>query len=678
MNRKEAEMVLEKKFHIPAFYDEQWQAIEKILKGERVLLIQKTGFGKSLCFQFPAITFENMTIVFSPLIALMRDQCTKLTSLGIIAKCINSEQTTEENQQILEESKAGKIKILYITPERQENQNWIDEIMTIKISMIVIDEAHCISMWGHDFRPAFKKIINIIKQLPKSTPVLATTATATKTVEKDIAQQMGNAITIIRGNLMRENLKLFVIQVNSEDEKFMSVARILEQFNKKSDEIKGSGIIYTGRKADAEEYAHWLSYINIPTIHYHADVEKDKKKEIEAGLMENKWKCIVSTNALGMGIDKPDIRLIIHTQMPASLIHYYQEIGRAGRNGEKAFIFLLYYPEDRDLPQSFIDNAQPSIEKYNKVIEAVKQELLNERELIKSTNLKQTVIRTIKAELIDQRIIREIRNGTTKQYEYIRDAPKLNTNKFKELREIKIKQLDKMEEYIKTEGSRMQFLCNYLGDDSNSSFINCDNTREKKINATTSDDWKEKLKTFRENYFPELQVAFKGSKMMNGVASSYYGRSMVGQALSHSKYKNGGDFPDWLIELTIKAFHKKFEHIPFDLILYVPPTTSGDLVKNFAIKISNKLNIPISHDLIKTKITKEQKFFENSYGKKDNIQGAFHYTQPEKIKNKNILLIDDICDSNATIKEIGKLLTQLGVAMVAPLVIAKTVGGDHI
>ncbi len=188
MTRQEAESVLQRTFKLPKFYDEQWLTIDKLLKGEKVLLIEKTGFGKSLCFQFPATIFNGTTVIFSPLIALMRDQVKKLASLGISAKCINSEQTPEENTQIINEAKQGNIKILYIAPERQENNEWIEATQQMNLSMVVVDEAHCISVWGHDFRPAFKRIIHLVKLLPKGLPVLATTATATKRVENDIAQ----------------------------------------------------------------------------------------------------------------------------------------------------------------------------------------------------------------------------------------------------------------------------------------------------------------------------------------------------------------------------------------------------------------------------------------------------------------------------------------------------------
>jgi len=669
MTRQEAETILQRTFKLPKFYDEQWLTIDKILKGEKVLLIQKTGFGKSLCFQFPATVFKGTTVIFSPLIALMRDQVKKLTALGIAAKCINSEQTPEENTQIINEAKQGKIKILYIAPERQENSEWIEATRQMNLSMVVVDEAHCISVWGHDFRPAFKRIINLVKLLPKGLPVLATTATATKRVELDVAQQIGNNILTIRGNLMRDNFKLFVVKVSSEDEKLIWLGKNLNN-------LPGSGILYTGTRVDTEIYSKWFEHLKISSTAYNAGLDADSRIAIENGLMSNKWKCIISTNALGMGIDKPDIRFIIHTQIPQSPIHYYQEIGRAGRDGQPSYIILFYNPEDRKLPEAFIEGGRPAIKKYERVINAVKSELLGERDLMKRTNLKQNQIRVIKADLIEQGIIREVIIGKSKKYEFIPNSQPLNTKAFEELRNSKLADLENMIAYVETDKSRMKFLCDYLGDNSNHTFNNCDNTGEKKITVSVSTEWIEKLQNFREDYFPELEVESKGSNIVNGVAASYYGVSNVGTALHRSKYENGGDFPDFLLKLVLKAFRKKFGQEKFDLILYVPPTSSGDLVKNFAVKISQVLKIPISHNLVKTRQTKEQKVFENGYLKTDNVKDAFTFTTPNDIKGKSILLVDDIFDSGATLKEIGRLLTNFGALKIAPIVIARTVGGD--
>lgn len=734
MTRIEAEKRLKAIFGIEHFYDEQWKAIDRILRGERILMIERTGFGKSLCYQFPATQFPGITVIFSPLIALMRDQVHSLNEKGISAAYVNSEQSQEDNALVVEKALKGEIKILYIAPERQENQEWIEAAKNMNLSMVVIDEAHTISTWGHDFRPAFRRIINLVQLLPQNLPVLATTATATKRVQRDIEEQIGGRLTTIRGNLSRENLYLQVIRVNSEDEKMIWLASNL-------DNLDGTGLIYTGTRVDTEVYAHWLQYCGIDAIDYNAGYDADTRKEVEKGLMENRWKCIVSTNALGMGIDKPDIRFIIHTQIPASPIHYYQEIGRAGRDGLPARIILFFNenkskedapPTDYSLPYSFIESSRPGIKKYERVIDLLKQEPLSEREIMKKANLKQNQIRVIKADLIDQGIIKEAQYGTKqKKYEYQYKANELDVSRFEELRKAKIKDLDSMVGYVYTDMARMEYLCRFLDSNENSIYTNCDNTNLEKLKVECDEGISKKLEVFRDSYFPKLELAdykqksgtglkirmpypdtievlrnnevvgtyigkinysefnedegcilrdlfdkylHNASRLTDGYAASYYGVSNIGTALHRSKYEGGGDFPDFLLKKTLSVFGKKYRNIKFDLVLYVPPTHSGNLVRNFAIKFANAIKVPISHSLIKTRETEEQKVFQNSYGKRDNVKDAFTIDS-ESVRGKTVLLIDDIYDSGATLKEIGRALTEKGAAWIVPIVIAKTVGG---
>lgn len=737
ISRQEAEAKLKKIFGFEHFYDEQWRAIERILRGERILMIERTGFGKSLCYQFPATQFDGVTVIFSPLIALMRDQVRSLCKKGISAAYINSEQSYEENKEAIQRALSNEIKILYIAPERQENDQWIEATRQIKLSMVVIDEAHTISTWGHDFRPSFRRIIDLVQLLPKHLPILATTATATKRVQQDIEQQIGGQLTTIRGNLVRPNFELQVIKVQSEDEKMIWLAQNIDSFD-------GTGLIYTGTRVDTEIYAKWLQFLGVSAIDYNAGFDAETRKSIENGLMKNQWKCVVSTNALGMGIDKPDIRFIIHTQMPASPIHYYQEIGRAGRDGKPTRI-LLFFNENKDnengiaadaiLPLSFIESARPTINKYQKVITLLQDEPLSEKEVMKKANLKQTQTRVIKADLIDQGIIKEVLYGRTKKYEYQFNAPALNTARFEELREAKLKDLHAMEQYIYTGMPRMKYLCTFLDSDEQDEYSNCDNTNLKKLQFVQSIVLSAKLDEFRETYFPILELASwtirkdgfrvcipypnkillektvidengvvkerfvneyqnsikvsdytkeeveiikehltKASRLVNGCAASYYGVSNIGAALHRSKYENGGDFPDFLLKKTLSAFGKKFGGIHFDLVMYIPPTKSGELVKNFATKFARVINVPISHGLIKVRITQEQKMFQNSFSKQENVTGAFDVDK-DIVTRKTIVLLDDIYDSGATLKEVGKLLTQKGAKFVVPIVIAKTVGG---
>lgn len=737
MTRQEAEIRLKRIFGLDHFYDEQWRAIERILRGERILMIERTGFGKSLCYQFPATQFDGVTVIFSPLIALMRDQVRNLCKKGIPAAYINSEQSYELNQETIQRALNNEIKILYIAPERQENDEWIEATRQIKLSMVVIDEAHTISTWGHDFRPSFRRIINLVQLLPKHLPILATTATATKRVQQDIEKQIGGQLTTIRGNLARPNFELQVIRVQSEDEKMIWLAQNINSLN-------GTGLIYTGTRVDTEIYAKWLQFVGVKAIDYNAGLDAETRKSIENDLMKNQWKCVVSTNALGMGIDKPDIRFIIHTQIPQSPIHYYQEIGRAGRDGNPTRI-LLFYNENIDeragiaadsiLPHSFIEGARPTINKYQKVIALLQNEPLSEKEVMKRANLKQAQARVIKADLIDQGIIKEVLYGKTKKYEYQYNAPALNTTYFEELRNAKLKELQSMEQYIYTDMPRMKYLCAFLDSDEQTEYSNCDNTNLETLHVTYSSDLAEKLEEFRETYYPVLELASwtyrkggfricipspgvillektvkdengevidrpvieyhnsikasdytyeemqiinehlgKASRLVNGCAASYYGVSNIGAAIHRSKYENGGDFPDFLLNKTLSVFGKKFRGVQFDLVMYMPPTKSGDLVKNFATKFARVINVPISHDLIKVRITQEQKVFQNAYSKQENVAGAFDVDE-DIVKGKTIVLLDDIYDSGATLKEVGKLLTQKGAKCIVPIVIAKTVGG---
>ncbi|MBN1158596.1 MAG: ATP-dependent DNA helicase RecQ [Bacteroidales bacterium] len=346
MTRQQAEIELRRLFSFRQFFDLQWQVIERLLSGQRVLLIEKTGFGKSLCYQFPATQLEGITIVFSPLIALMRDQVRSMQEKEIRAAAINSNQEKEENEDIIEQAQANRLDILYIAPERMENAAWISAAREMTIAMVVIDEAHCISMWGQSFRPNYRRIVNLVKLLPRNFPVLATTATATPRVEADILEQVGSGMIPVRGRLLRTNIRLSVVHVKSEDEKYHWLAEYLPKLSK-------PGIIYTGTQTDTDVYAGWLQFLGFSAAAYSGRLDAASRKRIESDFNCNQYDCVVATNALGMGIDKPDIRFIIHTQIPQSPIHYYQEIGRAGQDGTEAFVILLYNSkEDHELPLS--------------------------------------------------------------------------------------------------------------------------------------------------------------------------------------------------------------------------------------------------------------------------------------------------------------------------------------
>lgn len=487
MLRGEAEIILKKKFGINSFHDGQWETISRLLNNERLLLIERTGFGKSLCYQFPAVVFDGITVVFSPLIALMRDQVEKLKTLGIPADCLNSSQTASEREKIISSAINSELKLLYIAPERLLTEKWQEISRELKVSLIVIDEAHCISTWGHDFRPAYKKLVDLISPLPENTPALAATATATAYVEKDISEQLDRKVKVIRGSLVRENLKLRTIKTISEDEKMIQLLKFLK-------ETEGNGIIYTGTRFNTEVYSKWLNYNEISSVNYNAGLESDRRKEIEKGFLQNKWKAVIATNALGMGIDKPDIRFVVHTQFPPSPMDYYQEIGRAGRDGLESQIILYHSERDKKLPEFFIYNKSPDRKIFNEVLTLAKRKKVTSQLLEKKLKQPPHFISSILDDLVKAGLLAF--NRESESYSYLPG----NEDVLKEILEYnssRIKNFEAMKEYLNLSKDRMKFLCNFLGDDSPIA----ETEEEVSELYPVTDVDKKVLVKFRESYF---------------------------------------------------------------------------------------------------------------------------------------------------------------------------------
>ena len=337
------------------FWPGQEKAIDNILAGLSSIVIMPTGGGKSLIYQLPALVLEGVTIVISPLIALMKDQVDSLKAVGIPATFVNSSISPDETYERLEAVKKNHYKLLFIAPERFYNQEFVKALGNIKVSLFAIDEAHCISQWGHDFRPSYLRLKNAI-DLVGHPPVVALTATATPEVREDIIRQLDlkNPETVITG-FARPNLQFGVIQA-SDAQKPGLVLDALKT-------TEGSGIIYVGTRAKADELAQILLEEDIPTVVYHAGMDSSDRTWVQENFMAGKVRAIVATNAFGLGIDKKDIRFVIHYDMPGTIEAYYQEAGRAGRDGQPSFCLLLYSPRDRYLREFFIkgDNPPPNI-----------------------------------------------------------------------------------------------------------------------------------------------------------------------------------------------------------------------------------------------------------------------------------------------------------------------------
>ena len=337
-------------FGFDDFRQGQQATIEQLLKGHSSLAIFPTGSGKSLCYQFTAIQLPHLTLVVSPLLALMKDQLAFLASKGIAAASIDSSLTAEQNQQVMSDVRNGQLKILMVSVERFKNERFRQFIESVNISMLVVDEAHCISEWGHNFRPDYLKL-PAYQQALNIPLVLLLTATATKKVKNDMANKFAiSAEHIVQTGFYRPNLDLSVMPVSTQDKNQQLLTSIQQQ--------KGCGIVYVTLQYSAEQVADFLCKKGLNAKAYHAGFDSETRQQIQDEFMSGKVDIIVATIAFGMGIDKPDVRFVAHLDLPKSIESYYQETGRAGRDGQAANAWMVYGLQDVIKLKQMLDKSQ--------------------------------------------------------------------------------------------------------------------------------------------------------------------------------------------------------------------------------------------------------------------------------------------------------------------------------
>lgn len=363
--------ILKKYFGYDSFRGEQEEILKRITdERKHSLVLMPTGSGKSLCYQIPALYFENSTIVISPLIALMQDQVDVLQKKNVPASFINSTLSKQEREKRLYDFVERKIKMLYVTPERFRKPEFVEQIKKVKIDLLAVDEAHCISEWGHDFRPDYSRI-GEFRNIMGNPLTIALTATATHDVQQDIIRKLHlkeEEIKIFHQGIERPNLRLEAIDVFDDKAKFHAIFSVLGKYS-------GTGIIYFALIKTLEKFSEVIGDKGFRHGVYHGKLEDNQRRKMQRDFLNGKQNLILATNAFGMGIDKADIRFVIHAELPSSIESYYQEIGRAGRDGKDSLCLLLYNQEDLYTQMQFIKWANPNADYYFALYDLLKREL---------------------------------------------------------------------------------------------------------------------------------------------------------------------------------------------------------------------------------------------------------------------------------------------------------------
>jgi ATP-dependent DNA helicase RecQ len=481
------------RFGVERFRPGQQELIEAVLRGENALGILPTGAGKSLTYQLPALLFGRPVLVVSPLISLMQDQEDKLVELDIPVAKLNSTLKTSEERELVGEMEEGSHELIYVTPERLENAHYLELLKQQRISLFVVDEAHCVSQWGHDFRPAYLGLRDAVRELGRPS-VLALTATVTPENVDDILKQLGiEGARVIQLGVERKNLLFEVQRTPRSGQKREFLLSFLK-------EEPGVGIIYVATVKKAVELQAALVGAGINAGLYHGKLKAKERQQVQRRFMADELKVIVATNAFGLGIDKQDLRFVIHYNFPASLEAYCQEAGRAGRDGQPARVVLLYRLEDKRLQSYFLGGKYPRRDESLRVIEQL-------RTLIKSGNeqegvslpalaqavdvserrLKVTVAQLESAGIVtrEKKRVRPLRD--------VRDAEELDAllNEYEGRRNSDRERLEVMMHYAQTPRCRTHFMNDYFGEESDDACAHCDNCREQGQHRVGADEERE-------------------------------------------------------------------------------------------------------------------------------------------------------------------------------------------
>ena len=666
------------------FRDGQEDAIRHIVEGKgRLLVVQKTGWGKSFVYFIATKLLREAgagpALLISPLLALMRNQIAAAERMGVRAATINSDNQ-DEWKSVEAKLRRNEVDILLIAPEKLGNDWFNTEVLAGiagQISLMVIDEAHCISDWGHDFRPHYRLLERIARKLPANLRLLATTATANDRVMEDLVAVLGPNMKVLRGDLNRDSLTLQTMRLPSQAVRLAWIAQQLSS-------LPGHGIIYTLTIRDANQLADWLKARGF-AVEAYTGKTGDRREELEQALQENKVKALVATTALGMGYDKPDLAFVIHFQMPGSVVAYYQQVGRAGRALESAYGVLLSGDEEEGITDWFIRSAFPTRQEVDDVLGALNEapEGLSIPDLMTCVNMSKGRIEKTITALSLESPAPIAKQGTKWQLTAaeLGDGFWARADRLTKLRRAELQQ---MQEYVSRPfGQHMGFLIDALDGDSS--------TVSPPSLPPLSEDVDQLLVREAEEFLCRTSLPIEPRKKwpvggmpqygihtastipyqaQPGKALCVWGDAGWGGLVRQGKYHDG-HFSDDLVAACVKMIQEWNPQPSPTWVTCVPSLRHPELVPNFAQRLAAALGLPFHMVIAKTDARPEQKTMANSTQQARNIDGSLALNgQP--IPPGPVLLVDDMVDSRWTLTVSAWLLRKSGSGAVWPMALSQT------
>lgn len=668
---------------VALFREGQEDAIRHVVNGEgRLLVVQKTGWGKSFVYFIATKLLREQgagpTLLISPLLSLMRNQIRAATAMGLRAATINSANEADwihVEQQVVN----GEVDLLLISPERLSNERFRETVLASvgnRIGLLVIDEAHCISDWGHDFRPDYRMVERIIRLLPSNLRLLATTATANERVRADLEDVLGPNLRVDVGNLVRGSLTLQTLRMPPQANRLAWIAERLS-------ELDGSGIIYTLTVRDAEQVAAWLRHKGFAVEAYSSD-SGDNRESLEDDLLRNRVKALAATTALGMGFDKPDLSFVIHYQTPGSVVAYYQQVGRAGRAISDAYGVLLSGEEEEDINDWFIQSAVPTREEVSEVLTALEEAAdgLGLYGILERVNISMSRVRQVLKLTTLESPAPIVKEGNRYQLTAARMSESF-WERAQRIAELRVSEKQQMQEYVDLGfGMHMPFLIDALdGDSSNvpppklpelSGEISRESALEAEEFLKRTDipiEPKQKWPTGGLERFQLSGAIAPDLRPEVGRALCFYGDYGWGSLVRMGKNRDG-TFSDELVSAVLTMLDRWAPYPRPQWVTAVPSLRHPILVPDFARRLAHALNLPFTSAIAKTEERPAQKTMQNSVHQARNLDGALAITSPP-ISPGPVLLVDDVVDSGWTMTLTSWLLRDAGSGPVLPVALAK-------